>query len=99
MIIQYFVRLGDLHTSVCLEPILTTLLALKLGQSPRQPDAHQAIQAWLQQQLNDSQDPTRCYVSQWLQEQVLLAIAEQPLSERYQQWVVDEAPPRRHLTG
>lgn len=50
------------------------------------------LRAYPQQQLNDSPDPGRCRVSPWLQEQVVFAIVDKPLSERYTHWLLDEAP-------
>ncbi len=92
MTTRYHVHLGQRRTTVSLTPALTALLALKLGHSPHQPSAHAVIRQWLQLQLNDSPDPGRCHVSQWLQEQVVFAIADKPLSERYTHWLLDEAP-------
>ncbi len=92
MTTRYHVPLGDRRTTVSLAPTLIALLALKLGQAPHQPSAHALIRQWLQQQLNDSSNPGRCRVSQWLQEQVVFAIVDKPLAERYTQWLLDKAP-------
>lgn len=97
MTTRYHVQLGARRTTVTLPPPLTALLALKLGQAPHQPTAHTCIRQWLQQQLNDSPDPGRCRVSQWLQEQAVFAIADKQLSERYTDWLLDEVPLDFHL--
>ena len=89
---RFHVYLARHRTTVSLDTTLVTLLALKLNRTPGSPDAHQAIRHWLQQRLDDLNDPGLYQVSQWLQSQVVLALVDHRLAKRYDKWLLDESP-------
>lgn len=83
---SYHVRLGKKRTSVTLDTLIASLLALKLDQTPETPEARAAVRTYLQDILNQADDPGRYFVSQWLRKQVLLKIADSKLVDRYWKW-------------
>ena len=88
---RYHIYLGDKRTSASLDNVLAALLALKLGETPETLEAHNAVRAWLQTQLDEENDPGRFRVSQWLQAEVMLALVDKKLSERYWDWRLNES--------
>lgn len=84
---RYHVIHGDRRTTVSLPDHLAGLLAVYLGYEPDGDGAHQAVRAWLQAQLDQDDDPGRQRVSQWLQGEAVLAIADKKLSEQYLTWL------------
>ena len=82
-IIHFHVWLGKKRTTVSLHEVLCGLLAAKLGEIPETPEAHTAVREWLQDTLDESKDPGRFRVSQWLQGEVALCIADTKISKRY----------------
>lgn len=85
---RYHVQLGIKRTTVSLDETLADLLALQLNQQPHTPEAHTAVRAWLQRQLEADNDPYRARVSQWLQGQVILALVDKKLSDAYGDWLL-----------
>ena len=83
---RYHVVLGKKNTTVTVDKTLADLLALKLGHAPRSADAHPAVRAYLQEKLDDNNDPGRSSVSQWLREEALLDLVETKLSDKYWRW-------------
>lgn len=62
-------------------------MALKLGQEPRTAEAKQAIRQWLQDRLNENDNPGRILVSSWLKFEALLWLVDKILSIRYGEWL------------
>ena len=87
---RYHVRLGKKRTTLNLSPLLSTLLALKLGFLPDSREAHSGVRAWLQGCLDRADDPGRVYVSQWIQDHVVLFIVDNNLSTQYDQWLLQQ---------
>lgn len=85
---RYHVRLGKKRTTLSLSPLLSTLLALKLGFLPDSREAHSGVRAWLQDCLDHADDPGRVYVSQWIQDQAVLFLVDNILSHQYDQWLL-----------
>ncbi len=83
----HHVYLGDRRTTVSLEDPLAFFMALKLGQEPRTPEAKQAIRQWLQDHLNEYDDPDRVLVSSWLKFEALRWLVDKKLSNRYDKWL------------
>ena len=83
---RYHVLLGKRRTTVSLDQTSSTLLAIKLGEEPRSEDAHSAIRAYLQEKLDETNDPRRTSVSQWLQGEVLLDLVDKKLAAKYWAW-------------
>ena len=69
---------------------LSTLLAIKLGHVPESAQAHAGIREWLQEQLDEANDPGRYRVSQWLQSEAILFLVDKKLSTRYLNWLLEE---------
>ncbi len=44
------------------------------------------LQRWLQEQLDENDDPGRLQVSQWLRSQVIFEIADASLAQQYTDW-------------
>lgn len=86
----YHVKQGGKRTTVSIDSILSALLALKLGTSPETKEAHTVVRQWLQERLDEANDPNRYGVSQWLQEQVILFITEKELSTAYYDWILEQ---------
>ena len=86
---RFHVRLGDKRTTVSVDRTLVELLALKLGEQPDSTLAHQAIRQWLQQRLDEANDPGRYRVSQWLQSEIVQALVDKKLSARYAAWLLN----------
>ena len=83
---RYHVLLGTRHTTVSLDPASSDMLALKLGHEPRTDAARAAIRDYLQKKLDESNDPHRTRVSQWLREGILLDLVDKKLSTKYWAW-------------
>jgi hypothetical protein len=83
---RYHVVLGKKSTTVTVDKTLCDLLALKLGHDPRSDDARAAIRAYLQEKLDDKNDPRQTSVSQWLRQEVLLDLVDKKLSGKYWRW-------------
>lgn len=87
---RYHVTLGDKRTTVTLHDTLAGVLAIKLRQTPGTGEAHSAVRTWLQEQLDENNDPGRAYVSRWLQQEALLFIADKKISKAYLDWYLAE---------
>lgn len=83
---RYHVNLGGRVTTASLGKHLAGLLAVKLGHEPETPDGNRAVRDWLQARLDDANDPGRHKVSQWLQGEALLTVADKMLSDEYLNW-------------
>src|SRR5512135_2858398 len=66
--------------------VTSDLLALKLGYDPRSEDARAAVRAYLQEKLDEKNDPGWTSVSQWLREEALLDLVDKRLSGKYWRW-------------
>ena len=86
---HYHLSLGQKRTTVSLDTMLSDLLAIRLGSRPQSPQAHGAVRAWLQQQLDQTNDPGRVRVSQWLRDQALLFLVDKHLSNTYLDWLLE----------
>jgi hypothetical protein len=82
----YHITLGKKRTTVSLDTILSVILALKLGTEPGTEEAHSAVRKFLQDMLDQHNDPKRRYVSQWLRTQLVLEIMDKKISEIYWKW-------------
>jgi hypothetical protein len=82
----YHVTLGDHRTTVSIDNILSELLALKLGYAPDAPEAHAAVRQWLQDRLDQANDPDRDRTSQWLQARIVEAIVSNKLALAHDRW-------------
>ena len=78
----------NMRTTVCVDKILSQLLALKLGSAPETPEAHAAIRSFLQAKLNEgrARDPGETRISGWLHEQIVLEVVDNKLSKQYWKW-------------
>ena len=92
---RYHVQHGHKRTTVSLTITLAQLLAIHLGHTPDSAPAHRAIRQWLQHQLDQSPDPGRDHLSQWLQSQIVFALIARPLYERHAQWLLSSLDQRR----
>ena len=63
---RFHLHQAQKRTTVSLDATLVTLLALKREQIPGSSQAHHAIRQWLQQRLDELNDPGLYQVSQWL---------------------------------
>jgi hypothetical protein len=84
---RYHVRLGKRRTTVTMDTIVSEYLALYLRVEPGSTEAHSAVRGWLQERLDESNDPGRFRVSQWLLGQAVEAVARPSLVETYGRWV------------
>jgi hypothetical protein len=83
---RYHVVLGKKSTTVTVDTLISDLLALKLGYDPKSEDARAAVRGYLQEKLDETNDPGRTSVSQWLRQEVLLDLVEKKLSDKYWRW-------------
>jgi hypothetical protein len=83
----YHVTLGSRRTTVCLDKILSELLALKLGVEPDASEAHAAVRQWLQAELDADDDPGRIRVSQWLRGRAIESVIQGELVKAYDAWM------------
>ncbi|QIT55864.1 hypothetical protein HC341_11965 [Aquisalimonas sp. 2447] len=90
---RFHLRLGERRTTVTLDTLLSSYLAIRLGLEPETPQAHQAVRRWLQHRLDEHNDPGRVAVSQWLQREVLTVVVDTKLSAHYANWLLDGTPP------
>ncbi len=86
---RYHVTLAQKRTTVSLDNLLSNLLAIHLGSLPQSPQAHRTVRAWLQDRLDQANDPGRILVSQWLRDQALLVLVDQPLANAYLDWLLE----------
>jgi hypothetical protein len=85
---RYHVRLGKRRTTVTMDTIVSTYLALHLRVEPGTVEAHGTVRSWLQRQLDENKDPRRSYVSQWLLGRTVETLARPSLSEAYARWIL-----------
>ncbi len=81
--LRFHVALGERRTTVSMDKVLSDFLALHFGKAPGSPEAHTAIRAWAQRELDGSNDPGRIAVSQWLAGQALVLLARPELVEAW----------------
>lgn len=84
---RYHVTLGPKRTTVSLDNHLSLLLSLKLGHTPRTPQAQRAVRHWLQARLDEHGDYNRAHTSQWLGEEVIRALISAEVKNLYRQWL------------
>ncbi len=84
---RFHIQLGDKRTTVSIDRTLVELLALKLGEEPDSEPAHQAIRLWLQDRLDEANDPGRYKVSQWLQSEIIHGLVDKKISAAYGRWL------------
>jgi len=87
---RFHLRLGTRRTTATLDTMLSGYLAIHLGYTPQTP---QAVRRWLQDRLDEYNDPGRVAVSQWLQREVITALVDTMLSTHYLNWLLDGTPP------
>lgn len=86
---RYYLTLGDKRTTVSLDTLLADLLAIRLGVCPQSPQARRGVHAWLQQQLDQTNDPDRVRISRYLTHEALLFLVDEQLSETYLDWLLE----------
>ena len=86
---RYHLTLGQKRTTVSLDTLLSDLLAIRLGAFPHSPKAHAVVRTWLQQQLDQANDPGRIRVSRWLRGQAVLFLVDNHLSTTYLDWLLE----------
>lgn len=91
--LRFHLRHGARRTTVSLDTLLASYLALHLGQAPETPQAHRAVRRWLQQRLDEHNDPGRVAVSHWLQREVLDTVVDNHLSRAYSEWLLQTTLP------
>jgi len=84
---RYHVIQGSKRTTVHLPDHLAGLLAVHLGHRPDDGEAHGAVREWLQGRLDQLNDPGWIRVSQWLQGEAILTLADKEISEPYLAWL------------
>jgi len=87
---RYHVYLGKKRTTVSLSERLSQLMALKLELEPETKEAHTGIREWLQDRLGENNDPGRIAVSQWLQDEAVLYLLDNKLSNKYSEWILSQ---------
>ena len=90
---RYHVTLGNRRTTVSLDNLLSDLLAIRLGVCPQASEAHSAVRAWLQQQLDQNNDPGRSLVSRWLRDEAMLFLVDKKLSDTYLDGLLEAGAP------
>ncbi len=90
---RFHLRHGTRRTTVSLDTMVSNYLALSLGVAPETAKAHQAVRRWLQQRLDEHNDPGRVAVSQWLQREVIETIVDKKLSTAYGTWLLGGTSP------
>ena len=78
--VRYHVTLDQKRTTVSMDTIVSEYLALHVGVQPDGAQAHSAVRAWLQRELDRDNDPGRTRVSQWLLGQALAAMVRAELA-------------------
>lgn len=85
---RYHVYLGKKRTTVTMAEQIDILMALKLGHAPGTRVAHGGVRRWLQEKLDQANDPGRVLVSQWLQGEAMLFLVDTNLSKKYDEWIL-----------
>jgi hypothetical protein len=83
----YHVTRGSRRTTVCLDAILSELLALKLGVEPDAAEAHAAVRQWLQAELDVLDDPDFMRISSWLRKRAIESVIRDELAEAHGVWL------------
>jgi hypothetical protein len=85
---RFHVMIDRVRTTVTLAPVLSELLALKLGTAPQTSAAHAALHAWLQAEIDRDPGAVRYgRASQRLAHQAMLHIAAPSLLSRRDHWL------------
>lgn len=83
------ITLGEQRTTISVDIILATMLAIKLG---KKPDDRSAVRAWLQERLPDRVGTDKGIgkrTSQAARVLLIEAIADKELSKAYDDWVIE----------
>ena len=86
MLIRYHILRRDIRTTVSLDTTLSALMSLRLKTEPATPQAHLAIRDWIQQKVDELNDPWYRQLSQWVQSEIVLFLVDRKLSETYVDW-------------
>ena len=86
---RYHVTIDETRTTVSLPDVLTDLLALKRGASPKTPEGHAAVRTWLQEEIDHDPGAVRYRrASQRLAQQAILAVAASSLIAKRDDWLL-----------
>lgn len=92
---RFTLRMGQKRLTVTLDKMLSGYLAIHLQHSPETKAARQAVREWLQQRIDEDNDPGRLITSRWLQRKVITALVSPSIVKAYDDWVIDGTPPPR----
>ena len=83
---KFHVILGKRRTTITVDTIIASLLALKLGYAPETKEAYKALREYFQEKLDAGKDPGRALVSYWLQEKCLFELIDSGVAKKYWKW-------------
>lgn len=89
---RFHIQFGSHRTTITVDTILSSMLAIKLGYEPESKDGNRAVREWLQARLPDKVGHGRAIgkrASQNAQALIIEAIADTQISERYSDWMID----------
>ena len=90
---RYHIQFADHRTTVSVDTVLSSMLAIKLGHEPETPEGNRAVREWLQARLPDKVGNDKGIgkrTSQHAQALIVEAIADKKLSRAYDDWVVGQ---------
>ena len=87
---RYHIQLDDRRTTVTLDIILSSFLAIKLGEVPESKAAHSAVREWLETTIKSKHgnDQSSGRVSQWIRHYAIREIAAPELEAAYVKWMI-----------
>ena len=86
---RYHIQFNNRRTTITVDSIISELLAVKLGMSPDDPDAHSTVRDWLEKTLHDKLGenvPGGNRISQYARAYAVEALANKKLMTKVWDW-------------
>lgn len=86
---RYHIQFNNRRTTITVDSIISELLAVKLGISPDNPDAHSMVRDWLEKTLHDKLGenvPGGNHISQYARFYAIEELAKKRLMDKVWDW-------------
>lgn len=90
---RFHIQFDSRRTTITLDTIISSLLAIKLGVTPESKEAHSVVREWLEVTIKDRQGNDQrsgAKLSQWVRYYAIRAIAAPELESGYVEWMLNK---------
>lgn len=90
---RYHIQFRNRRTTITVDRVVSELLAVKLGVSPKAPEAHSQIRTWFEKTLHDKLGenvPGGNRISQDARQYAIEALADKTLMNKVWDWRLEE---------